>query len=160
MEIESFIQNAHPFLAGMSEAHLRRLARDAAQTHFPAGTVIFREGEVADRFYLIQRGNISLETHSGGHPLPIQSIGDNEVLGWSWHFAPYCWHFDARAERDTDAIVFHAPTLRAACEADKDFGFELMQRVARLVIGRLQATRLKLVQTRKPAQPAATKAKR
>ena len=71
------------------------------------------------------------------------------MLGWSWLFPPYCWHFDAVAEEDTDAISFPAARLRDDCEADKAYGYAVMKQVAELLIHRLQATRLKLVQAHK-----------
>ena len=133
----------------MCESHLRLLADSATQVHFTAGARIFHEGDHAKHFYLIQLGKIVLQTHSAGHPVPIQSIGSGEVLGWSWLFPPYCWHFDAWAEEDTDAISFLATRLRDDCETDKTFGYALMKRIAELLIHRLQATRLKLVQSHK-----------
>lgn len=153
MNVSDFIASPHPFLSGMCEEYLRVLSEFAMQTHFPAGTVIFREGEIANRFYLIQRGKVSLESRSnGGTPVPIQILGPGEVLGWSWLFPPYFWHFDAWATEDTDAIFFYATELREECEADKTFGYEIMKRVSELVIRRLQATRIKLIaqHTREP----------
>lgn len=155
MNFDEFLHRPHPFLTGMSESHLRLLAENATQLHFAAGTRIFHEGDPAQHFYLIQRGKIVLQTHSAGHPVEIQAIGSGEVLGWSWLFPPYCWHFDAWAEEDTDAISFLATRLRNDCEIDQTFGYALMKRIAELLIHRLQVTRLKLVQTRKIERHAA-----
>jgi hypothetical protein len=58
------------------------------------------------------------------------------------------WHFDAWATEDTDAIFFYATRLREECEADKTLGYELMKRVTEIVIRRLQATRMKLLEQR------------
>ena len=52
---------AHPFFVGMSEHHIRLLADCAMELHFDAGHVIFREGESANRFYLIEHGKVALE---------------------------------------------------------------------------------------------------
>ena len=149
MNFDEFLQLPHPFLTGMCESHLRMLADHATHVQFPAGTRVFHEGDHAEHFYLIQRGKVGLQAHSAGHAVPIQSIGSGEVLGWSWLFPPYCWHFDAVAEEDTDAISFPAARLRADCETDKTYGYALMKQVAELLIHRLQATRLKLVQAHK-----------
>jgi CRP-like cAMP-binding protein len=139
----------------MCESHLRLLANNARQVHFPAGTRIFHEGDPAEHFYLILRGKVVLQAHSAGRSVPIQTIGSGEVLGWSWLFPPYCWHFDARAEGDTDALSFPATQLRDDCETDKTFGYALLKQIAELLIQRLQATRLKLVQAHKTERHAA-----
>jgi CRP/FNR family transcriptional regulator, cyclic AMP receptor protein len=149
MNVSDFIASPHPFLEGLCEEHLRILSGFAMQTHFAAGNVIFREGEIANRFYLIRRGKVSLESRSNGNsPVPIQILGPGEVLGWSWLFPPYLWHFDAWAMEDTEAIFFYATRLREECEADKTLGYELMKRVTEVVIHRLQATRMKLIAQR------------
>ena len=149
MNIDEFIHKPHPFLAGMSAGHLRLLADAASETHFAAGNHIFREGDHAHRFYLIESGEIALQTHSAGHPVSIATLGPGEVLGWSWLFPRYCWHFDAWAEKDARVIVFDATRLRDFCEADTTFGYELMKRMSKVLMQRLQSTRLELAQSRK-----------
>jgi len=154
MIIEEFIENPHPFLAGMSEEHLRLLGQNVVESHFAPGDVIFREGERANRFYLVQRGEVALQTHPGGKAATIQVIRGGDVLGWSWLFPPHHWHFDARAQKDTETLVLDAvslsvPGLREKSEIDITLGYELMTRVAKVVVNRLQATRLKFVQSHK-----------
>jgi len=143
------LHEPHPFLAGMSLAHLRMLVDAAQETQFAAGACIFREGERANHFYLIEAGRVRLQTHSGGHPVPIATVGAGEVLGWSWLFPPYCWHFDAWAEENTRAVMLEATQLRDFCETDNALGYELMKRMSKVLMQRLQSARLKLAQSRK-----------
>jgi CRP/FNR family transcriptional regulator, cyclic AMP receptor protein len=77
---------AHPFVCGMSKDHIRLLADCAMRSHFGAGHVIFREGESANRFYLIEHGKVVLESSTLGEPVKIEEIGDGDLLGWSWLF--------------------------------------------------------------------------
>src|SRR4051812_40781273 len=66
----------HPFLAGMRKPHLALLSDCAMVVHFAAGQTIFREGEVANRFYLIERGQVVLESHnSTAEPVAVDSVG-------------------------------------------------------------------------------------
>jgi len=139
------IMSPHPFFDGMTEHHLKLLAEGASRTHFHKGTFIFREGELANRFYLIQQGSVSLESPvNEDSRVALQTLSSGDVLGWSWLFAPYHWHFDARALEDTEALVMFGTRLRELCESDKTLGYEIMKRVAEVVIKRLQTTRLKL----------------
>jgi CRP-like cAMP-binding protein len=73
-------------------------------------------------------------------------LGAGDVLGWSWLFPPYLWHFDARAATPTTAIFFYGTRLRELCDENHDLGYELMKRVSEIVIKRLQATRRELVE--------------
>ena len=140
----------HPFLAGLQPAHLRVLADNALRMHYETGTTIFREGDPANRFYLIERGRVSLESRRQDEPpVRIQTIGPGDVLGWSWLFPPYHWNFDARAVEPATAIFFYGTRLREQCEQDKTLGYELMKRMTAVAIQRLQATRRQLLGLRK-----------
>ena len=136
---------AHPFLIGMGANHIRLLADCAMHSHFEAGQVIFREGETANRFYLIEHGKVALESSTLGEPVRIEEIGDGDLLGWSWLFPPYAWHFSARALEDTAAIFFYGTILREYCEKDHSLGFELFKRMSLVMLPRLQAARQKLL---------------
>ncbi len=77
--------------------------------------------------------------------MPIQIIGPGDVLGWSWLFPPFFWHFDAWVVQPTTAIFFYGTRLREACEQDHELGYELMKRMTQVVMRRLQATRQQLL---------------
>jgi CRP-like cAMP-binding protein len=139
----------HRFLRGLKPEHLRLLAESAMRMHYEAGELIFRESEPANRFYLIEQGRVSLESHRRDDaPVAVQVIGPGDVLGWSWLFPPYYWHFDARALESTTAIFFYATRLREQCDQDHSFGYEMMKRMTQVVIHRLQATRKQLLSRR------------
>jgi CRP-like cAMP-binding protein len=131
----------HPFVQGLRPQHLRILVDCAMFARFEPGQILFHKGEIANRVYLIERGKVNIETPAGEHgAVAVQTVGPGEVLGWSWLFAPYYWHFDACAVEPTQAIFFYGTRLREQCEQDRDFGYELMRRVTAVVMQRLQAT--------------------
>jgi CRP/FNR family cyclic AMP-dependent transcriptional regulator len=140
---------AHPFFLAMSEHHIRLLADCALRSHFEKGQIIFREGEIANRFYLIECGKVVLESSTLGEAVAIDEIGDGDLLGWSWLFPPYAWHFTARALEPTTAIFFYGTVLRDYCEKDHSLGFELFKRMSVVMLRRLQAARQKLLNARK-----------
>ena len=136
----------HPFLEGMVAEHSRILAEHAMPVSFAAGETIFKEGEPANRFYLIQEGHVLLSADRGRESrVPVQTIGSGEVLGWSWLFPPYYWHFTASAVDPVKAMFFYGTRLRERCDVDTDLGYDLMKRVAKVVIDRLQRSRLKFL---------------
>lgn len=136
----------HPFFAGMNPRYMPLMTSCASNMRYKPGEYLFREGEAADRFYLIREGKIALETHGAQKSrIVIETIEAGEVLGWSWLFLPYRWHFSARALQATRAIVLDGVCLRTKGEADHDLGYELAMRVARILMERLQATRLQLL---------------
>jgi CRP-like cAMP-binding protein len=142
-------------MQGLGPSQLATLADCAMKTEFAPGQLLFNEGDIANRFYLILKGKVALEARSrGDSPLLIETIGAGEVLGWSWLFEPYTWHFDARAVEKTTAIFFYDTWVREQCEQDRDFGCELYKRVALVVIDRLQNARRRLLELSFPAGTA------
>lgn len=141
-DLESDIA-AIPFLQGMSSRHLAILATSAGRSHFKENQTIFRKGEAANRFYLIEDGMVELETSKRG--IVAGSISSGGALGWSWLFPPYEWQFTARALRDTSAIFFCATALRDQCEEDPTLGLELFKRMAAEMVKRLQSARRRLL---------------
>ena len=136
---------AHPFLIGMSDHHIRLLADCAMLTHFAPETTIFAQGDTANRFYLIQQGAVILESNTSEEKVEIDRIGDGDLLGWSWLFPPYVWHFTARTVAPTKAIFFYGTVLRDYCEKDHSLGFELFKRMSEVMTRRLQAARARLL---------------
>jgi CRP/FNR family cyclic AMP-dependent transcriptional regulator len=133
----------HPFLAGMRHMQLALLTDCAIAAHFKPGQVVLREGELANRFYLIESGKVVLE--SGKDSVIVDTIGAGDLLGWSWMFPPYVWHFTARAIEPTEAIFFYGTILREYCERDPSLGYELFKRMAPIMLRRLQAARDKML---------------
>jgi len=89
---------------------------------------------------------VALRIHSERRgPLIILTLGEGEILGWSWLFPPYQWKFSARALEDTRAFAADGKCLREKAERDHALGYELLKRFARVVEERLEATRLQLL---------------
>ncbi len=131
-----------PFFQGMTSEHLTILGDCAMATQFTQGQMIVSENDLANRFYVLEAGRVALEFRrdDGGQVL-VETLGPGEALGWSWLFPPYRWHFDARALEDTTAIFFYGTRLRAACDEDHDFGYELIRRMAQVAVLRLEIAR-------------------
>lgn len=135
-----------PVFAGMAHDDLALIAGCGQNVGFEEGQLLFREGQPADRFYLVRKGRVALEVHTperGG--LIVDSADPGEVVGWSWLFPPYRWHFDARAAEELRAIAFDGECLRGKCDEDPRLGYDLMQRFAQVMIDRLQNTQLRLL---------------
>lgn len=135
----------HSFLRSLSPAYLDTLSACASEREFAANEIIFREGEIADRLYLIVGGKIVLESQLSNGILAVQELGADDVLGWSWLFPPYVWHFQARALEPSRAVTFNGAHLLVACERNHEFGYDLMKRLAQILIRRLQATRKQMI---------------
>jgi len=120
----------HPLFRGLSGRHRQILADCSMHASFSAGEVVVETGEPANCFYLVVSGSIGLETLGARAPLRVQTIGPGDILGWSWLFPPYYWHFNAIADEPTEAIFFYGSRLCQECDRDPDLGYELFKRMA------------------------------
>ncbi len=151
---ESLLAEQH-FLKGMEEEHLEAIADCASYVRFQKGQFLCREGEYARRFYIISSGKVGLEIFAPGRgPVIVETIEDGGVLGWSWLFEPYRWHLDAIAQTDVTAVAFDALCLRGKCDTNHDLGYELVKRFSQVIMGRLQATRMALLDVYSASQTA------
>jgi CRP-like cAMP-binding protein len=136
----------HAFLKGLRHEHLQLLIGCASNVKFAPGDYVCREGEEANHFYILREGRVAIEIPAGHrHGIIIETIGPDDVLGWSWVVAPYRWRFDALVVEPTRAIALDAKCLRGKCEKDYELGFELLNRVLQVVEQRLHATRMQLL---------------
>ena len=137
---------AQPFFTGLSEDHIATLASVARPVTAATGRKLFHEGDLADACYLIVEGDIALEMDVPGRgPHVLQTLHAGDMVGWSWLVPPYRYVYDAQALTDVKAIRFDAVALRAEKVADASFGLELMNRFAEVLVRRMQAARLQLL---------------
>lgn len=137
---------SHAFLRGLEPKHLELLAAGARWVRFAPGGIIAREGDEANRFYLILRGEVSLETKiPGPSPGGFKNVGPGEALGWSWLFPPFVWHFTCRAAQEVEALEWDTVQLRAVAEKHPRLGYELSRRLAQVLLTRLRTTHDQLV---------------
>lgn len=134
------------FLQDLSEELLDRLASVARTVDYPAGGVIFRQGDPAANVYLVADGSVALEICAPGVGCKrILTVGSGELLGWSPVLEQARLTATARALTPTRAVEIDGKQITAICEHDPRFGYELMKRAALALAKRLSATRLQLV---------------
>ncbi len=137
----------HPFFVTLHPRHQEELAILARRCKFQSGDAMLRAGDAARTFYVIGHGIVNLTSAiPGGGSRTIQTLSDGDVLGWSWLFPPYRWHFDAQAATLVRAIAFDAALVRHLCEEDHELGFYLMRQFANVMLGRLQTARAQLLE--------------
>lgn len=139
--------SAHPFLQGLPEPWLDRLSFQAHPVVWHTGQRLFHEGRPAGRFWLVRSGRVALDMAIPGRgDVVIETIEAGSVLGWSWLFYPYRWHFGAVAAEQTSAVEFDAAGVRRLIADDAELGRDLTNRFISVLVDRLQAARIRLGQ--------------
>ncbi|GAB1646316.1 cyclic nucleotide-binding domain-containing protein [Krasilnikovia sp. MM14-A1259] len=122
------------------------LATDGTPVSYRTGERLFAEGGVADRFWLIRTGSVALDMQVPGRgEQVIETLSADTVLGWSWLHPPYRWHFGAVAREATTTVAFDAAAVRERCADDPAFGYAILRCFTPVIIERLMATRLRVL---------------
>ncbi|MFJ2477697.1 cyclic nucleotide-binding domain-containing protein [Streptomyces sp. NPDC087659] len=139
------------FLHGLPADGQDRLMACSHEVSFPAGTRIFDEGDPADRFWIIRTGSVTLDLQAHGRrAATVETLGHGDLLGWSWLVPPYTWRLGAEAFSLVRAHEFDARAVCGLCDVDPVFGLALTRHALEVVAHRLQATRIRLLDTYAP----------
>ena len=129
----------------LSPEQLKAIAELGEEVEFADGRALMIEGDAADAFFLIRDGFVALEMQAPAGTITIETLHNGDPVGWSWLFEPYLTHFDARSRGTTRAIKFDAAALRRRSAEDAQLGYELMRSFTSVIVERLHATRLQLL---------------
>ena len=144
--------STHEFFSEFNDDVLKFLCECSSSREIKKGQILFRQGEKADKFYVVRNGSISIQMPAiMGPTVDIQTLGKDQVLGWSWLISPYKWNFQTQAEEDSELLQFDRIAILARCEQESKFGYELLKKFAGLMSVRLNAARQKMMDEWNPA---------
>jgi CRP-like cAMP-binding protein len=130
----------------LDDEHLALLAELGTEQAFDAGTIIHRQGAVAELIHVIEEGLVGIILEVG--PLAqrqVQAAANFESFGWSAMIPPYTRTATVKALERTQVVVFNGRELTAFCDAHSEVGFNIMQAVARVIAERLRQAYIQLL---------------
>lgn len=140
------------FFSLLEPADREWLAEQATETRFEEGQLVARQGDEANRFFLVLEGELLVEVPAiTGPPLEVTRLGPGKIFGWSWLIEPYRWHFNARAAVATRVLDFDGRAILERAEAEPKFGYALLRRFSALMGTRLESAQRKMMDQWSPA---------
>jgi CRP-like cAMP-binding protein len=142
----------------LNDAQLDKLAAMAVSETHRAGTVLFKEGDVATHFYIIQEGKVALRTAVDVGPVhpamqvTITTITRGEAMGWSAFAEPYKYTLSGLCMEDSKLVSFEAGKLKELAYQDHALGIEIMNGIVQLLASRLKNIRVLIFAERAAAQ--------
>ncbi len=120
--------------------------------HLPRGTILFQQGDKAEAFYRIERGEVRVsKMDDQGRQLEVARLGPGEFLGEAIAFLGGRFPFLAEAAADAEVSVFQAREVLAAAGRDPAaarFFIELLARKCLVLSGRVESFGLETVRQR------------
>lgn len=137
---------SNPVFHSFPDAFIDELNECAWEMEFEADQYLFWTGQEAKYMYILRDGAVSLQAYTPEKgPITIETLGNGDIVGWSWLFPPYKWHLDAKAEKPTHAMVLDGRCIEGKCVANHELGYHLMKCINRIMLDRLIATRLRMI---------------
>jgi len=130
----------------LNDQQLALVAEMGTQQVFDAGTVIYKQGALAEEIHVIEEGLMGIILEVG--PLAqrqVQAAANFESFGWSAMIPPYTRTATVKALEKTKVVVFNGRELTAFCTTSCDVGFKIMQAVARVISERLRQSYIQLL---------------
>jgi CRP/FNR family transcriptional regulator, cyclic AMP receptor protein len=135
----------YPCFAEASEDLLKEVAMISDQITVPAGTTLFREGDPADRLYIVLEGTIDLKCKLGDDQLrTVDQLGVGDLVVWSVLVAPHRCTATGSVRKDAKLIAIKGEALRALCAVNHNLGYSMLSEFARVLASRLEGTRIQL----------------
>ncbi|MFI7317044.1 Crp/Fnr family transcriptional regulator [Streptomyces venezuelae] len=145
-------------LRALPTEHRDRLMQLATEVSIPQGTRLFEEGGRADRFWIVRTGTIALDMRvPGRRAAVIETLGHNQLVGWSWLFHPHTWHLGGEAQTPVRAYEFDASAVLAACGEDPELNVTVTRWVGDIVAHRLRSARTRLLDLYAPYGSGSTR---
>lgn len=116
----------------LRDRELRLLLEGAERMAFPAGTVLFREGDPADAAYIVDTGNIALSIEKQGQVEEIAVLGSGEFFGEMAIFKNDVRAATATAQTDVALWRVQRESLQRLIDSDP----ELAEKVSALLQSR------------------------
>jgi len=133
----------------------QKIAAISEEKTYPAGQVIFREGEQAKALYILEEGKVLLEMRIAPYPertpvptATIQVVTQGELFGWSALVAPHVLTSSGITASKCQVILINGEQLMEMMDSDPVMGYEVMTRLAETIAGRLKHSREMLMSER------------
>jgi CRP-like cAMP-binding protein len=146
-------------LSRLTDSMLDKIAEITLTTEYSGGDHIFRQGDYAQHFYSILKGNVGLELEKAtGGPIMVETIGQGQSFGFSvlvdTELKKYTTH--AKALTDTRLFMWEGTELETLFYQDYEMGFLFMKRIAKIAKSRLQTRNVQYMNIYSRPSPADT----
>lgn len=140
------LKKADTFKA-LDDSQLKMLAEIAERELHPAGTMLFKQGEAASVFCVIEEGNVLLQMNvdvGADRPpvkLEVATITEGHSIGWSVFAEPHRYTLNALCLDNVKTISFNADKFINMLDQEPGLGYQVMKGIVRILAMRLSNTR-------------------
>lgn len=143
-EIHDAIAKIHLF-AGLSQEGLKRIAEIAVEESHPRSAIIFKEGEMGDKLYLILDGKVRISREVAGMgEEALAVLGPGDAFGEMSVVDDFPRSADARVHEKCRVLVISRDALEDLLFIHKDLAYEILWNFVKILSARLRETNDKM----------------
>ena len=116
-----------PLFAALTPTTLSEVADKMALEKYPAGTVIVRQGDVGDKFYLIRSGAAKVTVDDGSGPRPLATLDQGDIFGEAALMSGDPRNATVTASEDIELCTLGKEEFRAVLEQSSTFKEQLLR---------------------------------
>lgn len=146
MPYYEFLQKSEAFNL-LEEPECKAVADLAEERDVKAGTIIGKEGDKGEEFYLVIQGQLEISINAAltePAPITIATLGPGHISGWSSMYKDGKLTGTIRASKDTKLLVWNALDLHEFLLRNCGMGYRILQEILKVVARRLLDTRIAL----------------
>ena len=128
-ETAELLQRAEMFSV-LSAAELTDLARVAVPRTYPAGQVIFREGDPGDTCFVLRSGAVKIQREHGGRTIALAELRGGDVFGELSMFGGETRSATAQALEDTSALALLGGDVRRLLASRPEIAVKFLEQLA------------------------------
>ena len=131
-------------LGNLTDSMLEKLIPLVERIHLNEQDYLFRQGDLAENFFMLNRGKVLLEQRiSDKMTVSIESIRPGYSIGWSGMMSgglePYSrYTSDAICTEPSELFAISGEELNNVLDEDHDMGYMLCRRLIRVISRRLR----------------------
>jgi CRP-like cAMP-binding protein len=120
---------------GLTDWELKIVAQFFQEERAKAGVSLCREGEIADRLFILEEGVVTLMTQKG-ESYELQTPG--KIIGWSFLVSPNLYTATVNTLTPCSLLVMKSPDFYYLIHKEPKMGVKVMDNLARVVASRLR----------------------
>jgi CRP/FNR family cyclic AMP-dependent transcriptional regulator len=97
---------------------------------FPAGTVLFEEGQACTGMFIIQRGRVRLYKRAGAKEIAIDTLGEGDFFGEMACLIGRPRSVNAMVEEDSQILVVQPEVLESLFRGTSGMGLKVLGNLA------------------------------
>lgn len=130
---------------GLAPAGLERVASIATEESHPLGHILFREGDVGDRLYLVSEGKVRISRQVAGMgEEALAVLGPGAAFGEMALIDEVPRSADAIIHERAKLVVLSKDAMQDLLFLHKDLAYEILWNIVRILSSRLRETNDKM----------------